>query len=133
MLDTSILVELLRGRADSLLSQLDREAGNLCVSMITVMELDYGVERSNQSKNMRHDVDDLLSLLQVKDFDRPAAMHTGSIRRTLADRGESIGPYDSLIAGHARSQGCTIVTSNLREFARVPALTSVDWLATSET
>jgi tRNA(fMet)-specific endonuclease VapC len=43
-----------------------------------------------------------------------------------------IGPYDQMIAGHARSKGLIIVTNNLREFERVPGLRSVDWIQSNE-
>jgi hypothetical protein len=42
-----------------------------------------------------------------------------------------IGAYDVLIAGHARSRGLQIVTSNLSEFRRVDGLMSEDWLEPS--
>ncbi len=39
-----------------------------------------------------------------------------------------IGPYDQMIAGHARSQGLILVTNNTREFERVPGLRIDDWV-----
>jgi len=39
-----------------------------------------------------------------------------------------IGPYDLMIAGHARSRGLILVTGNLGEFQRVPGLRCEDWL-----
>ena len=127
MLDTSILVEILRGRADRLFLRFDQEP-DLSVSAITVMELEYGVERSAHPEAMRRDVDGLLNLLTVKDFDRAAARHAGEIRAILANQGTPIGPLDTLIAGHARSLGLIVVTHNLREFSRVPDLHAEDWL-----
>jgi len=127
MLDTSILVEVLRGRADRLIPRFDREP-DLTVSTITVMELEYGAQRSTQPEAMRRDVDGLLSLMVVKDFDRGAARHAGNIRALLVNKGTPIGPLDTLIAGHARSLGLVVVTHNLREFSRVPDLKSEDWL-----
>jgi tRNA(fMet)-specific endonuclease VapC len=32
-----------------------------------------------------------------------------------------------MIAGHARSLGCTLVTNNVREFSRVDGLDIADW------
>ena len=127
MLDTSILVEILRGRADRLFPRFDQEP-DLSVSAITVMELEYGVERSTQLEAVRRDVDGLLNLLTIKDFDRSAARHAGEIRAILANQGTPIGPLDTLIAGHARSLGLVVVTHNLREFSRVPNLHAEDWL-----
>jgi tRNA(fMet)-specific endonuclease VapC len=39
------------------------------------------------------------------------------------------GPYDLMIAGHARSRGLIVVTGNLGEFTRVDGLRCEDWLA----
>ena len=41
--------------------------------------------------------------------------------------GTPIGVNDLHIAGHARSEGLTLVTHNTREFERVPALQIEDW------
>lgn len=62
-------------------------------------------------------------------FDSRAAEHAGDIRAELGRDDQIIGPYDILIAGHARSQGLVVVTGNLEEFRRVNGLRSEDWLA----
>lgn len=62
------------------------------------------------------------SRLEVLEYDEPAASHTGQLRAELARSGTPIGPYDQLIAGHARSRGLIVVTNNRREFDRVPGL-----------
>jgi tRNA(fMet)-specific endonuclease VapC len=56
-------------------------------------------------------------------------MHAGRIRAVLAARGTPIGPYDALLAGHARSLGLVMVTNNVRELSRVPGLEVEDWLS----
>jgi tRNA(fMet)-specific endonuclease VapC len=45
----------------------------------------------------------------------------------LERKGTPIGVNDLHIAGHARSEGLTLVTNNLREFERVEALRLVNW------
>jgi len=87
------------------------------------------VFRTNRTQAMRQDLDGLLNLLVLKDFDRSAARHAGSIRAALVAKGVEIDPLDTLIAGHARSLGLVVVTHNLREFSRVPDLHAEDWLA----
>jgi len=47
----------------------------------------------------------------------------------LERRGQMIGGYDVLIAGHARSRGLVVVTGDLGEFARVDGLRAEDWLS----
>ena len=129
LLGTDTVVELVRGRADHLLPRLDAQPAALAVSTITVAELDYGVETSRRPDALRQDIEAMLTLLAVLPFDRAAARQTGLIRHALAVAGTPIGPYDTLIAGHACSLGLVLVTHNTREFRRVPGLVVEDWLA----
>jgi tRNA(fMet)-specific endonuclease VapC len=66
--------------------------------------------------------------LTVLPFADRAAHHFAMIRCELEREGRPIGPYDLLIAGHARSEGLTVVTNNEREFARVQGLRTENWL-----
>ena len=54
-------------------------------------------------------------------------MHFGQLRAELARTGRVIGPYDMMIAGHARSLGLILVTNNQKEFERVPGLRVENW------
>ena len=56
-----------------------------------------------------------------------AASEYGEIREHLQSRGTPIGPLDMLIAAHARAEGMTLVTNNVREFERVPELDLANW------
>ncbi|ACZ29191.1 PilT protein domain protein [Xylanimonas cellulosilytica DSM 15894] len=128
LLDTNVLIELLRGRGAVARKQLEAAEGRIGVSTISTMELDYGVERSSDPARSRQALDGLLSLMDEIPFDAHAAMHSGRIRAHLAAAGTPIGPYDVLIAGHARSLGTVLVTHNTDEFSRVPGLEIEDWL-----
>ncbi len=105
------------------------QQGSICISTVTLMELVYGAEKSAQSHRNLRDVESFSARLDVLPYDRHAASHTGRIRAELARSGEPIGPYDAMIAGHARSQGLTVVTANTREFERVPGLVVENWVA----
>ncbi|MHC8369745.1 PIN domain-containing protein [Pseudomonas sp. MDT1-85] len=73
-------------------------------------------------------IEGFVARLEIFPFDYEAAAHTGMIRSELVKAGTPIGPYDHMIAGHARSRGFTIVTNNLREFERVSGLRVEDWV-----
>lgn len=49
--------------------------------------------------------------------------------RSLEEIGKPIGLNDIHIAAHARSEGLTLVTNNLHQFERVPALQLENWVA----
>lgn len=59
-------------------------------------------------------------------FDEEDAADAGDIRAHLEARRQTIGFYDILIAAHARRRSATLVTLNLREFARVLGLSVTD-------
>lgn len=99
------------------------------VSSVTVMELLYGVERSAQPQRNLAEVEGFIARLEVLDYDSAAAAHTAQIRAELKKAGTQIGPYDQMIAGHARSRGLVVVTNNTREFQRVAGLRLEDWMA----
>ena len=109
-----------------------REAFNaheeeLCISTVTLMELHYGAEKSSDPMKSTRIVEAFTARLAVLDYDTAAAQHTGQIRAELAKIGKPIGPYDQMIAGHARSVGLILVSNNLSEFERVPGLRFDNW------
>jgi tRNA(fMet)-specific endonuclease VapC len=129
MLDTSLCIRVLRDRPAGLRPRFDAEAETLCISTITLTELLHGAAKSARPAENRREVRRMAERLSVLVFDSHAAEHAGDIRAELERDGQIIGPYDLLIAGHARSQGLVVVTSNLQEFRRVDGLRSEDWMA----
>lgn len=103
----------------NLLSHVPEE---MCVSTVTYAELMYGVEKSMAVEKNRIALSLFLSPLTILEFHVSAAEEYGKIRAELERKGTPIGPMDLLIAGHARSEGLVLVTSNTREFCRVESL-----------
>ncbi|MFN3389127.1 MAG: type II toxin-antitoxin system VapC family toxin [Allosphingosinicella sp.] len=130
MLDTNLCIRVLRDRPAAIRARFNREAAALSISTVVLFELLYGAQRSADPQRHRSDVEALAARLEVLPFDAQAAMHAAEIRAALERKGEPIGAYDLLIAGHARSRGLTVVTGNLREFTRVEGLRAEDWAAT---
>ncbi len=60
--------------------------------------------------------------LEALPFGMTEANHFGRIRSELYRIGQPIGPYDMMIAGHARATGMILVTKNEKEFALVQGL-----------
>lgn len=124
LLDTSVCVSLLRGRA----STRALPACESCsVSTITVAELEVGIQRSARPREQRLAVDALLACFNIVPFEVSAAREYGAIRSDLEKKGTIIGPLDFLIAAHAKSLGATIVTGNIGEFKRVKGLKVLTW------
>lgn len=131
LLDTNLCIRVLRDRPASLRGRFNAEADTLCIPTIVLTELLYGAAKSQKPADGRREVERFASRLQVLPFDAPAADHAADIRAVLEGQGRTIGGYDLLIAGHARSRGLIVVTGNLREFARVDGLRCEDWEATA--
>ena len=127
MLDTSLCVEILRDRPQSLRLRFNREADALSISTIVLTELLHGAEKSAKPEQNRREVERFSARLEVMPFDAGAAAHAAEIRAQLERQGNSIGGYDLLIAGHARSRALTVVTGNLREFGRIEGLRCENW------
>lgn len=127
MLDTNIIIYTIKNKPAIVKQKFDRAIDQLCVSTISVTELIFGAETSAKPRENLAVVEGLINRLQVLDFDIDAANHAGLIRSDLNKVGLPIGPYDSLIAGHARSQGLVLVSNNLSEFNRVDGLRLENW------
>ena len=65
--------------------------------------------------------------LEIMPYGDDAAQHYGELRAFLEKRGTPIGSLDMLIAAHALSLDCTLVTNNEKEFDRVPNLKIDNW------
>lgn len=68
-----------------------------------------------------------LAPIEVLTFDDKAAQEYGQIRATFEKAGKPTGPLDTLIAAHAFSLSCILVTNNINEFERVTELQLENW------
>ena len=127
MLDTDICIFVLRDRPAAVRQKFRQLEDELCISTITVGELFYGVERSARRIENRRAVEEFIGNLKVLPFTMRGAAHFAQLRAELTRAGVVCGPYDMLIAGHARSEDLTVVTNNVREFRRIPGLQVENW------
>lgn len=128
MLDTNICIFTIKNKPQQVRETFKKHHGQLAISTVTLMELIYGAEKSSNPERNLADIEGFAARLEVLKYDQDAAMHTGQLRAELARAGTPIGPYDQMIAGHARSQGLIVVSNNRREFDRVPGLRVEDWV-----
>jgi tRNA(fMet)-specific endonuclease VapC len=127
MLDTNIVIYVIKRRPEELLEKFNAHAGHMCISSITLAELMHGVEKSSLPERNRRNVEDFVSRMDVLNYDDAAAAHYGDVRADLERKGTIIGINDIHIAGHARSQGLILVTNNIKEFERVEGLRIENW------
>ena len=131
MLDTNILVYFMNRKPgfEKIARRMSgRSPGEVRSSAITLAELRFGIERGEFRPENEAALDGLLEFLQIDDFPAAAAGDFGEIKTALLTGGKPIGPYDLLIAAHARHVGAVLVTNTEREFRRVPGLSVQNWL-----
>lgn len=131
MLDTDILVYFINRKPgfERIARRMSgRSPGEVRLSAITLAELRFGIENGEFRSENEKSLTGLLEFLQVDDFPTAAAQDFGEIKAALLSRGKPAGPYDLLIAAHARHLGAVLVTNNEREFRRVPGLSVQNWL-----
>ena len=132
MLDTDICIYLINRRPgyERVLRRMEgRRYGDIAVSAVTLAELRYGIARSARRKGNAEKVEAFLQRFDTVAFDESAAAAYGAVRARLEGSGRTIGPLDTLIAAHAISRGCVLVTNNVREFRRVAGLRVENWAA----
>ena len=103
--------------------------GTISISSITLAELIHGAEKSAKVEHNLRQIEDFSSRLEVLSYGPKPAAHYGSIRAQLEKQGTPIGVNDLHIAGHARSEGLTLVTNNEKEFSRVDGLLIDNWVS----
>jgi len=133
-LDTKVAIALLNDRPRTVRKRFDvaRAAGTpLSLSMIVYHELMYGAANSDGRQANEEKIALFIAAggLTLLPFEEADAREAAEIRAQLCRKATPIGPYDVLIAGHARRAGAALVTANSREFARVPGLIVTDWAA----
>jgi tRNA(fMet)-specific endonuclease VapC len=128
LLDTNICTYVIKRRPESLLVRFNENASHLAISAVTLAELLHGAEKSSQPQRTLSVVEDFCSRLDVLNYGTKAAQHYGQIRSALERRGTPIGVNDLHIAAHARSEGLTLVSNNLRVFERVDGLLYENWV-----
>ena len=127
-LDTNTVSYLLRGQGRVASRLMATDPADIAVPAVVVHELRYGLLRMGSAGIARRDdLEAFLACLRILPLDGPAAAEAAAIRYELEARGQTIGPFDVLIAGIARSQHAVLVTHNRREFERVPGLEVADW------
>lgn len=128
LLDTNIVIYVIKRRPIDVMRVFNENAGRLAISAITLSELFHGAEKSAKVAQNLEVVEEFASLLEVLPYTARASQHHGSIRAALERVGQPIGVNDLHLAAHARSEGLTLVTNNLAEFERVPGLLTENWV-----
>jgi tRNA(fMet)-specific endonuclease VapC len=129
MLDTNICIYIIKKHPIHVLNNLKkRNISDVCLSTITLAELEYGVQKSEHKAQNSLALAEFLAPIEIMFFDENAAIEFGKIRAFLEKKGTLIGEYDLMIVAHALLLDLILVTNNSKEFKRVPGLTIENWI-----
>lgn len=99
MLDTNTCVELIRRRNDRILRKIQRlRPDDLCVSSVTLSEMEYGAAKSAYPEKNRLALAEFMTALNVLAYDDAVAPVYGRVRAELERAGDSdrsVGHHDS--------------------------------------
>jgi len=130
LIDTSVLIEYERGRVDLKRHLAGREQEEFFLSVITASELLHGVHRAadlNVRARRSAFVEAVLERFPLLSVDLAVARAHARLWAELMAEGRLIGPHDLWLAATCLAHGLTMVTANVREFARVPGLAVESW------
>ncbi len=129
MLDTDICIYIIKRKPRSALRRLETlQPGALAMSAITFAELMNGAKKSQRVEANVAILNELAELIEIRPFDKRAAICYGDVRSILEKKGNVIGSNDLLIAAHALSLDWILVTNNEKEFKRVDGLRIENWI-----
>ena len=126
MLDADTVSYALRGQGQVAARLLEHQPSDLCISAITLAELNFGAE-AKRSQKIRRSIRSFTKDVAVVPFDEASAERFAVVAAALSTRGQPIGLYDTLVAAQALALGLTVVTNNTRHFSRVPGLAVENW------
>ena len=126
-LDANAVIDYLRGKGAVAANLLAASPADIGLPAVAAYEVWVGVMGSQNAARRTVLFEQLLATLRILPFDGSTSRMAAEIRHRLERKGEAIGPLDTLIAATALANGATLVTRNVREFARVPGLKVVNW------
>ncbi|MPZ32232.1 MAG: PIN domain-containing protein [Rhodospirillales bacterium] len=130
-LDTNVVIAVIGDRSAAIRTRLREEVlqrSRILLPVIVLFELRFGIAKSARRRRNEQALEAFLAgRVECPAFDEADAAEAAEIRAFLERNGTPIGPCDTLIAAQARRRGAILVTGDVREFRRVPALTVQDW------
>ncbi|GAB7016688.1 type II toxin-antitoxin system VapC family toxin [Methanogenium cariaci] len=127
--DSTFLIDLMKspnnprhGNCSSLLDNIRRNNEPYATTFVNVLELNKGVYRSNNKKKTKKNLDDILDIIPILNFNAAYYEQYGYLSAFLERKGTPLGMFDELIAAIALYHGARVITNNISDFSRVPNL-----------
>lgn len=128
LLDTCVVSDFVKAEENTLRKLKSISPAEIFISSLTVMEVKYGLAiNPERAIKIQPLIDPFLQAITILPFGLTEANQAAKIRSILKTAGSPIGAYDVLIAATALTHNHIVVTSNVREFQRVPDLQIENW------
>lgn len=123
-LDTTVLVDDLRGRKETVqcLKELETSGANLSTTTVNSFELFYGAYRSKKQEKNANAARLLLRRLVLLELTEEASEEAGRILALLEAKGEPLDFRDVLIGTISKIHNMVLLTSDTEHFSRIPDL-----------
>ena len=130
LLDTNICIYITKHQPVIVRQHFEKHLPNrnILISVVTLGELHFGAEKSQNKEKALQVIDELTSMIQVIELDEKVADHYAHIRKDLSAKGQIIGNNDLWLAAHARANNWVMVTNKEKEFLRVAELKIENWV-----
>jgi tRNA(fMet)-specific endonuclease VapC len=112
MLDTNTVSYIVKGKslaARARLAGLGPDA-TACISIVTEFELEFGLAKNPNAKNLRHALRWFLARIRILPLGSTEARAYGQLRVQQEASGKPLESMDMLIAAHAIAAGAIFVT-----------------------
>ena len=127
LLDTDICIELLRGNA----KVIDKRQGyeeKVAISFMSVAELFYGAEKSDNSGKNSRLIEELLLTIEIIHSDMEIFRKFGELKAILGSAGNILADADILIAATTLAKCNMLITGNVNHFRRIEELRIENWI-----
>jgi tRNA(fMet)-specific endonuclease VapC len=126
LIDTNICIFYMKGLFDLSLKFNTVKQENCFISEITLAELKFGVENSDQSKKNQNTLDNFLSGVKVIPI-FSSIDHYAKEKARLRKSGTPIDDFDLLIGCTSVTMDMIMVTNNTNHFERIRGIDLEDW------
>ena len=127
LLDTNICIYFLKGQNNLDKSIEEAETENCFVSEITIAELKFGAENSENQERNRSTVDDFVSKFTIIPIFNSLDIYAKEKAR-LRRKGTPLDDFDLLIGATAISNNLILVTRNTSDFERLSGIQIENWI-----
>ena len=127
VLDTDTCIAILRGN-QAVIARRAATDDDVVTTWITAAELRYGAAKSVAPEKNHGLVTKFLATLPALGLDAASAQIFGEAKAMLERRGQRLADADLFIGAIAAANQATVVTGNGKHYARIPGVTTEDWI-----